>query len=126
MPTPKPKTKPRTFTLHDPIYQADIIVSAGTQQQLAANRFGRLLGRNPIQVEPNQHRYASVSYYVDFKGCLIWFRDPSPGVGVLTHEAFHATRHVLTSSGVGWSEDSEEAWAYFIEWLVKSIGNKLW
>jgi hypothetical protein len=47
----------------------------------------------------------------------IWTNDKSPIL--LAHEAFHAAHCILQSKGLRLTDDSEEAYAYFIEFIMR-------
>jgi hypothetical protein len=55
---------------------------------------------------------------------LVWF-PPSVELPTIAHELFHATAFALTRAGVGLSDDSEEAWAYYVAWLTKCVRERL-
>lgn len=46
-----------------------------------------------------------------------------PTQGVIAHEAFHAAWMILATMGVSPSVDSEEVYAYLIEYLVNQIND---
>jgi hypothetical protein len=54
------------------------------------------------------------------RAVLIYFIDkPSPGL--IAHEAFHAVWMILATMGVEPSVESEEVYAYMLEYIVNSI-----
>lgn len=56
------------------------------------------------------------------KVIAIWI-NAHAGSSTIAHEAFHAAFYVLNYAGLGLSESSEEAWAYYIGWLVRGMVN---
>lgn len=48
-------------------------------------------------------------------------RDMAPAVriGTLVHEAVHAAHRVLGAAGIPLTTESQEAYAYYVEWLVR-------
>lgn len=52
----------------------------------------------------------------------IWI-NPRAGSSTIAHEAFHAAYWVLGDRGLGLTAASEEAWAYYLGWLVRSMVN---
>lgn len=42
-------------------------------------------------------------------------------IGVIVHEAFHATEYILSYAGMKLSNDSSEAYAYLLEYLINKI-----
>lgn len=56
---------------------------------------------------------------------VIWFQK-TPGAALLSHEAFHSACWVLESLGIKLSRETEEAFAYLIQWTVKAVADKCW
>ncbi len=50
----------------------------------------------------------------------IWF-PARPSHRTVAHEAFHATFYVLSAKGLTLTPDSEEAFAYYLDWLIGEI-----
>lgn len=50
---------------------------------------------------------------------VLWFKDKSPGP--FAHEVFHAVHWALDQAGMVLTDDSEEAYAYFIQHLTDVI-----
>ena len=48
----------------------------------------------------------------------VWNKDD---IGVIAHEVFHVVDFLFEKIGITHSDDSDEAWAYAIEYLVKKI-----
>lgn len=46
------------------------------------------------------------------------------GVGVIAHEVFHAVHYVMDSVGIPFSDDTNEVYAYHIQFLMEKIMNK--
>ena len=53
----------------------------------------------------------------------IWLR-PDAGAGVMSHEALHAVFYVLDNKGLRLCDDSEEAFTYYLQWLMAEIANR--
>jgi hypothetical protein len=51
--------------------------------------------------------------------CCIWVKDKLPEI--IAHECFHAVHWVLKEKGIILSDDSEEAYAYLIQFLMANI-----
>ena len=52
---------------------------------------------------------------------LIRFKDDIDNPGIIAHEAFHAVIFLFEKIGIKFSYDSEEAYAYLIEYLTNEI-----
>lgn len=59
---------------------------------------------------------------------LLWLNEKPnsvSGLATLNHEIFHCACFILERVGIVYSESSDEAYAYLIEYLTKQIYNKL-
>lgn len=55
-----------------------------------------------------------------------WFKGATAyELGILAHECFHAAFFVLQRRGVVWSNESDEAFAYYIAWMFRSVLGRL-
>lgn len=52
---------------------------------------------------------------------VIRFIEKKPSVGLVAHEALHATCRIMDYVGVKMCEDSEEAWAYLLQEIINEI-----
>lgn len=73
-------------------------------------------------------------YYETSAGFVIWCDEQnvmivlcsdssieSAQAGIITHECFHAVSAILRKRGIKLTEESEEVYAYYLEWLFKRI-----
>ena len=63
----------------------------------------------------------------DEKWARIWFRrklnlSSSIDNATFVHEIFHLAKSRLEYKGITLSDDSEEAFAYYLDWLVRTLG----
>ena len=58
--------------------------------------------------------------------CALWFHKERPSLATVSHEVFHAVANILRKTGVTFSKDSEEVYAYFNDWLVTEVGKHFW
>lgn len=58
--------------------------------------------------------------YQDSGNIAIYFRDLH-NIGMVTHEAFHATCYIMRYVGVKFTKSSEEAYAYTLQYIVENI-----
>ena len=64
------------------------------------------------------------AFFINFtdQNCLIYVDKECAGnLAAIAHEIFHAVYYIMKESGVKLSEDSEEAFAYLTEYLMKQI-----
>ncbi len=77
------------------------------------------------QYETHGHDPYSLALQFPFGGggSLIWGK-PHATVGTLVHEITHAAHHLLKQRSVPLSEDTEEVYAYMIEFLFNNLTKK--
>lgn len=118
--------KPKTFRFFNDTWQFEIVLRIGGTHEDASSHFDRLIDGRPSGSKswrPGTQikNYAAVFMSRGEKGVLVWFAE-APDPGVCAHEAIHAVAHVMRESGLGpLNEDTEEAYAYLIQWLVDEI-----
>ena len=54
---------------------------------------------------------------------IIWIK--TKDAAILSHEAFHAATFILERAGLKFSQDSEEAWGYMIEKIMRESLSKV-
>jgi hypothetical protein len=54
----------------------------------------------------------------------IWIWTKSNDIGILVHECFHAVCYAFNDKGLYLCEDSEEAFTYYLQWLIDRILGK--
>jgi hypothetical protein len=55
---------------------------------------------------------------------MIRFKEKEPKDGLIAHEAFHAAFRILNSIGLNPSYETEEAYAYLLDYIVNKIKEK--
>ena len=106
----------------DPIYGARFLVIKGGKLNDAIARFSKSIKVTPWtkDYEPGAHFAA----YTTHNGGLIWFSKHATA-SLVSHEAFHATYFILTRAGLKLTDESEEAYSYYLEFLVREITAKI-
>lgn len=57
---------------------------------------------------------------------ILWLKNyPKAGSGTLAHEIFHAVEMVTDRMGIKLSQDSDETFAYMVQYLTNEIVKKL-
>lgn len=103
------------------VFGHDIVVSIGqTDEDLYE------LIRENISKKQFDKRFANqTSIATTFKlktGCiLIRFKDNIDNPGIVAHEAFHAIVYLFEKIGIEYAYQSEEAYAYTLEYLTNQI-----
>ena len=137
----KKKAKPGAWYWFDPIYRVShILVSSEADQilptlQLLVAQDGFDPGFRALthalwldglqgRVDGCAGRFSGVKR--DGHQCsLVWF-PPKVEIPTIAHELLHATAFALTRSGVAFSDESEEAFAYYIGWLMDETLDRLY
>ena len=111
---------------HEPIYRNNFALLCCPANQ-AADRLRLVLPEDvcaecdPIFKELNcEGRFICTRYDTSGLFVVFWLKS-SADVPVIVHEAFHAVWYFLRDKGLKLSEDSEEAYTYMLEWLMREI-----
>ena len=121
------KIKPKRFYIHDDIYHISWRVLTGTKEQEAVNYISKLASIEPVQLEHKLGKQACFYSHTSLKGGAIWFKDARPGGALVAHECLHAV-HFLMTHGLDsrLTDDTEEFFAYYLQYLVSQIGRRVW
>lgn len=118
----KKRKLPIRFYFDDTLYSARIfVVIGGTWEEISTRWVKEFNAEGTTKNVINGGAYLPNNS----KDCGVWFKEIPTG-SICAHEALHLTTHILIKSGLRFSEDSEEAWAYHMQWIVREIGNKVW
>ncbi len=103
------------------VYGHDIVVSIGqTDEALYEDIRANISEKKFNKIIANQTSIATT-----FKlktGCiLIRFKDNIDNPGIVAHEAFHAIVYLFEKIGIEYAYESEEAYAYTLEYLTNKI-----
>lgn len=126
MKKPVAKSRVRSSVITMSVYDTDILVVRGGKLSDAVRDYLRQMGEpeDSEQCEESPTRSGNFTGLSRRAPCLIWLKEDAD-IGIIAHESFHAVFHILTTLGVVVSDDSEEAVAYPLGWLVQEIVDKL-
>lgn len=116
------KKRPEIFILEDPIYNSGIMVQFGGDINDLLKEYAKKLKQDVPKKEDNWRGLGNFTAYEHHKGGALWIKNRKDH-STISHECLHATFHVMTRMGMPLVEASEEAWAYYLGWLVKEIHN---
>lgn len=117
----KEAIKIQRFTVVDPVYHFQVTGIYGGTEQEAINWYARKLHVEPWKLDEG-NRWGHFTCYRPFKNSIIWFKDKYPPANVVAHECFHAVMYLFETFGMkGPTEDSEEVFAYYLQWLVSKL-----
>lgn len=103
------------------VWTADLWLAFGGKREDANIFLRKELDLAPEEYKDNPCSPASCLFVEGYKSVLIWFRDFVPPTEYAGHEALHAASYILRESHVPFSEDTEEAYAYLVQWTMKCI-----
>jgi hypothetical protein len=118
--------KKKLFTITDPIYKNVFGVFVG-YSWLELRSY--IKENQPHLLEKIDKDKPGIGLYQDFdekdgsKSRIIWLETADKSV--MVHEIFHAMSHSLRQRGMKLSDESEEAWAYYFEYLFDQINKNL-
>jgi len=119
----------KIMTIADPIYKAAIYIIPSYETDEIVKYFKKSYN---IDYKVDNHcdaMHYSVEYkeagtidhfliFKDFKNSVEW-------LAILSHEIYHLTHAVMREVGMILSEDSEEAFAYYGQYLMEQTLNKM-
>lgn len=120
--------KPRTgqWLWFEPIYRFNVALLCCPADQ-AVGRMKRVLPEDVAsQIDPIRDlarcggRFIGAKHETSGLIAVFWF-NPGADLAVIAHEVLHAAYWVLKEKGLTLDDSSEEAYAYFTEWLVREI-----
>jgi hypothetical protein len=120
-----PKTKRgRTTVIDIEVYSVSVVVTTLQDKALlkTLNRLGCGLTEEEAAGFSLQESYAALTAQLSSGVVVIRLRDEPDTpfmVGKLAHEAFHAATFILRRAGVRFCSQSDEAFAYAIDCLVR-------
>ena len=123
--TPK-KIKVKTYKVLNPVYSYALFLRIYGTKEEALSWFDKKFECEQPAVNNLSAKEGSFIFTPSKRSHLLWFGD-IPGGGLAAHEALHSVKHVLEHAGLGpLNNDTEEAYAYLLDWTVRQIGCKLW
>ncbi len=124
----KKKCTDKHFIVKSGIYPFDTMVYIGEDNDNLIKVLEKYLSKEDIDYVRESNFARGKSMMFSEGQTLLWMRYRPKGIedlGVLVHEAFHCTTFILEKSGITYSKDSDEAYAYFLQFLVEEIMTEL-
>jgi hypothetical protein len=117
--------KPKTFVISYILYPFDVLVSTDTQENIV-RRLRRICDLDDEEIAALEMAPTCQGRCVMLKsgGVVIRLRyEPNTPVRTsnLVHEVFHAVHMLFDRIGIRLSDDSDEAFAYAIQYLTREI-----
>jgi hypothetical protein len=113
----------------DPIYRVNVALLNCPAEQ-AKSRLARVLPEDTAREFDDalsdlvcDGRFVVAKHPTTGLIVVIWTK-PDADAAVVAHEAFHATCEVMRQKGLSLKRSSEEAYAYWLEWLMREISSR--
>lgn len=120
-------TKQKRFNITDMTYRSAWMIGVGGTLEELIKAYAKKIKVEPWEINKNPDRYAHFGGHSEHRGGLLWFKDIKPGAGAVAHESFHATYWFMKYwYKANLTDDTEELYAYFQEFLVREIGQRVW
>lgn len=106
-----------------PIYKKAVLLYCGSESGLLKT-VRRDLGEEVEEVRNRlgaEEQYEGITLMTSTNDVIVHLPEKpkdSKGISTLTHELFHASSFILEGAGIRHTNDTEEAYAYLLEYLV--------
>lgn len=114
----KKKQKINYKEITNPLFYYVIVVFNGTPYKEAQD-----FAEEKLQVKFNDMEPVEACVFTasDCSNHVVWFNKKKPRLDTIIHESFHSTHHSLERKRVKLSMESDEVYAYLLEWTVTEI-----
>lgn len=127
------KKLPRSkrFEILDDVYGVSVLVITGIDWKRSRAEIIKWMNwdeREPLIKEALEFGGPAGLFHDSRNGgrFVLYFERAEPGAGELAHECFHLVHRRFQQCAVQLSEESQEAWAYYLDWWIRKIGRKVW
>lgn len=124
-----PKTKPlKSYRIQNDVYSYVLYLLAwGTQDKANAWATKKLEPNQPFDLF-NEYMQGRCYFVGDGKSHVLYLPyGDGTGIGTVAHEALHSVHHVLSRSGMqALSDETEEAYAYLMDWTMREIVRRIY
>lgn len=116
------RIKPKRAWFYDEIYSFSWFIQLKGSQQSALDWYADSIKVERYAPKDSNEPNGHFSAYRPYKAGVIWFKDIKFLKSQLSHEAFHGVMYVFERLDMkGPTEESEEVFAYYLQWLVNKI-----
>lgn len=116
------------FIIDCQVYPFQILVYFGQDKKPLYKELKKRLPKSAIDTLKTFDFKVGKSVMFPTGQTLLWLNEKPnsvSGLATLNHEIFHCACFILERVGIVYSESSDEAYAYLIEYLTKQIYNEL-
>jgi hypothetical protein len=103
------------------VYGHDIIVSIGQSDEDLYEEIKENISKKKFNKKMTNQKSIATTFKLKTGCILIRFKDDIDNPGIVAHEAFHAIVYLFEKIGIEYAYESEEAYAYSLEYLTNQI-----
>lgn len=103
------------------VYGHDIVVSIGQSDDDLYKRIEENISRKQFDKHMANQKAIATTHKLKTGAILIRFKDDINDAGIVAHEALHAVVFLFKKIGIDFAYESEEAYAYTLEYLTNQI-----
>jgi hypothetical protein len=105
------------------VYGHDVVVSIGQTDEDLYEQIKENISKKDFKKHMAKQTAIATTHKLRTGGILIRFSDNIDNPGIVAHEAFHAIVFLFKKIGISFCYESEEAYAYTLEYLTNQILN---
>jgi len=105
------------------IYGHDVVVSIGQTDEDLYEQIKENISKKEFKKYMTKQTAIATTHKLSTGGILIRFSNNIDNPGIVAHEAFHAIVFLFKKIGISFCYESEEAYAYALEYLTNQILN---
>jgi hypothetical protein len=103
------------------VFGHDIIVSIGQSDEDLYEEIKENISKKKFDKKMTNQKSIATTFKLKTGCILIRFKDDIDNPGIVAHEAFHAIVYLFEKIGIEYAYQSEEAYAYSLEYLTNQI-----
>jgi hypothetical protein len=103
------------------VFGHDIVVSIGQTDEDLYEEIKENISKKKFDKKMTNQKSIATTFKLKTGCILIRFKDDIDNLGIVAHEAFHAIVYLFEKIGIEYAYESEEAYAYSLEYLTNQI-----
>lgn len=118
------KSTDKLIIIPSTIYPCNVYVFLGCKPKFIVEQVGKFYPDYDKDFSSEEVFEGNIAYTIGYPDGSVLIhidKDRSNNIGIIAHEAFHATEFIMSFIGLPHSEDSSEAFAYLLQYLVTKI-----
>ena len=103
------------------VFGHDVVVSIGQSDDDLYEHIRENISKKKFDKKMTNQKSIATTFKLKTGCILIRFKDDIDNPGIVAHEAFHAIVYLFEKIGIEYAYESEEAYAYTLEYLTNQI-----